>query len=99
VDGFIADSIQPNTTVNQVTAVLDGLLNQQGSPSVAIMANLPTGPFLILGVGLQRGGPFNLEDALSFRAYQNQSGKFVCLYSLLLLMNRAFVVRPPMLQA
>jgi hypothetical protein len=55
VDGFIADSIQPNTTVNQVTAALDGLLNQQGSPSVAFMVNLPTGSFLIVGVQLQRG--------------------------------------------
>ena len=29
VDGFVADSIQPNMTMNQVTAALDKLLNRQ----------------------------------------------------------------------
>jgi len=80
VDGFIADSIKPDMTANQVTAELDRLLNHQpGSVlrSVALTANLPTGLFLIVGVELERGGPAIDEGAISFRAYQDQSGKFV----------------------
>jgi hypothetical protein len=56
VDGFIADSIKPDMTANQVTAELDRLLNHQpGSVlrSVALTANLPTGVFLIVGVELE----------------------------------------------
>jgi hypothetical protein len=80
VDGFIADSIEPNMTVNQITAALDKLLNRQpGSvlKSVALTANLPSGLFLIVGVELERGGGAIDEGAISFRAYQNQGGKFV----------------------
>jgi hypothetical protein len=80
VDGFVADSIQPNMAMNQVTAALDKLLNRQRgstSNSVALTTNLPDGPFLIIGVELERGGSAVEENAISFRAYQNQNGKFV----------------------
>jgi hypothetical protein len=66
--------------VNQVTAALDRLLNHQagsGLKSVALTANLPTGLFLIVGVELERGGGAIDEGAISFRAYQDQSGRFV----------------------
>jgi hypothetical protein len=80
VDEFVADSIQPNMAMNQVTAALDKLLNRprgSTSNSVALTTNLPDGPFLIIGVELERGGAAIDEGAISFRAYQNQNGKFV----------------------
>jgi hypothetical protein len=79
VDGFITDSIQPNMTVNQVTAALDGLLNHhQGSgiKSTALTADLPNGSFLIVGVDVERGEGAIDDDAISLRAYRNQGGKF-----------------------
>jgi hypothetical protein len=81
VDGFVADSIQPNMAMNQVTAALDTLLNRQRgstSNSVALTTNLPDGPFLIIGVELERGGSAVEENAISFRL--SKSKRQVCVY-------------------
>jgi len=85
VDGFIRESFMPRTaSPDVVRRGLDELLNPRRDSfrnNFAATTDLSSGQYLIVGIEIPRGGPAEAEDAISIRAYRNDSGKFVLVTS------------------
>lgn len=85
VDEFISARFLPRTArAEDVSAELDALLNPAKdyyTTCFALVADLPSGHFLIAGIEIPRGGPAVAEDAVSIRAYKNINGRFALVSS------------------
>ena len=79
VDAVVTESFSSDTAAPAVKDTLDRLFGYDKgmlASNSAFLAGLPTGRFLIVGIEVPRGGEAISEDAVSFRAYREERGRF-----------------------
>ena len=80
LDTYLGESLRPDLmTAEPVTQAMDSALEYKRGDArhnVAFFADLPTARLLVVGIEIARGGPAIPEDAVSFRAYKADGGRW-----------------------
>ncbi len=80
IDNFIAQAYSSgDISPDQLKSVLNSLLGHKSGDlenTVVLPVDIPAGKFVIVGLEVTRGGGAIAEDAISFRAYGKQDGRW-----------------------